>query len=480
MVMPSLTTTDILSASMLLAAGWEITFSNSPDGSRITIPGHAGSFPIALDGRGNPWVSLTPAFGEPLPTFELYDASDPNHAIQPRYPFLRDTGAELSVVSRSSLTLLDELDTIPLVPIIGVGGPPIVPTRSGILRLIGPPGSSPSPIPPSERVSIDHARAGLLQVRYTAITGPATVHRIRAAAFPAVRDPAALAERLNLKDGAAYTAFRKASPFGIAPDAPWPDPDTLYDRTHHLVGAGKRHPVFSQRPTFSLTLKDCMPPGSTWYSDISLPRTPDTDGYTYSRLFADEHTGYGVIYPSSRKDTDTLCAHLDAHVSWVATNVPGGRFMTLKCDFGSEFARQNHGDNYIVSALSRWLDSHPGFRVIPCPPHRPAYNKSENTWGRIHGLAHTNARRARLGPTAWRIAEMGALFQHNHTLASHAQSQTAHGRIRSEALTLAPFDASTVLGYVGQTGYIHRPGTPNPTPCTHPPSPSSTCAHPRP
>ena len=148
----------------------------------------------------------------------------------------------------------------------------------------------------------------------------------------------------------------------------------------------------------------------------------------------------------------------------------------LRCDFGSEIARQNHGDNFIVSALSRWVDAHPGFRVVPCPPYRQAYNKSENTWGRIHGLAHTNARRARLGPTAWRIAETGAVFQHNHTLAANAQSQTVHGRIRSEALTLTPFDASSVLGYVGQTGFIHRPETPSPTPCTPPPSPSSTYA----
>jgi hypothetical protein len=48
----------------------------------------------------------------------------------------------------------------------------------------------------------------------------------------------------------------------------------------------------------------------------------------------------------------------------VATNVPGGRFTTLKCDFGSEIARQNHGNDYIVSALSRWLDAHPGFRIL--------------------------------------------------------------------------------------------------------------------
>ena len=457
MVMPAVTTTDILSASALLAAGWEITFSNSHDGSRITIPGHRGSFPIALDSRGNPWVTLTPAFGQPNPTFELYNPADPNHTIQPRYPFLLDTGAEHSVVSARSLNLLADLNSIPLVPILGVGGPPIMPAHSGLLRLVGPPGSRPSPTAPSVPITLAHARTGLLRLRYLTTPGPVTVHRVRATAFPAHRDAAILAERLNLKDGAAYTAFRKASPFGIADDAPWPDPDTTYDRPHHLAGAGKKHPVFSQRPTFSLTLKDCMPPGSTWYTDISLQRPTDIDGYSYSRLFAEEHTGYASIYPSSRKDTDTLCAHLDQHASWVATTVPGGKFTTLKCDFGSEIARQNHGNQFIVAALSRWLDDHPGFRVIPCPPYRQAYNKSENTWGRIHGLAHTNARRARLGPLAWRIAELGATFQHNHTLASHAHSQTVHGRIRSEALTLTPFDASSVLGYVGQSGFIHRP-----------------------
>jgi hypothetical protein len=226
----------------------------------------------------------------------------------------------------------------------------------------------------------------------------ATIRRVRASTFPGIRDPAVVAERLNLKDGAAYAAFRKASPCGIPDDAPWPDATTTYSKEHHITGASHKPPVFSTRSTFSRALKEFMPPGSTWYSDVSLQRQPDCDGNAYSRLFAEETTGYGLTYYAPRKDTNTLCTQLDQQVAWVATHIPGVKLTVLHSDFASEIARQNHGNDFIVHALSRWLDLHPGVRIVPYPPYSQSYNKSENTWGRIHGLSHTNARRARLGP----------------------------------------------------------------------------------
>ncbi len=41
-----------------------------------------------------------------------------------------------------------------------------------------------------------------------------------------------------------------------------------------------------------------------------------------------------------------------------------------------------------------------GFRFVPAAPHFQALNRAESTWGRIHGGAYLNARRARirLGP----------------------------------------------------------------------------------
>ena len=95
--------------------------------------------------------------------------------------------------------------------------------------------------------------------------------------------------------------------------------------------------------------------------------------------------------------------------------------------------------------------------MIPCPPHSQAYNRAENTWGRIHGHAHINALRARLGPPAWSLVERGAVFQHNHTPAPRSRSSLVDARTRSEALTLTIFDASTLLGFVGQTGWVHCP-----------------------
>ena len=66
-------------------------------------------------------------------------------------------------------------------------------------------------------------------------------------------------------------------------------------------------------------------------------------------------------------------------------------------------------------------------------------------------------RRARIGPLGWSIMERGAVFQHNHSPAPHALDPASHACSRSEALTLRVFDASTMLGHPGQTGWTHRP-----------------------
>ena len=229
-----------------------------------------------------------------------------------------------------------------------------------------------------------------------------------------------------------------------------------FEQAHFITGAGRRPNIYHSRPPLSIAIKDHMPPGSVWYTDISLQRPPDHQGHRYSRLFAEEHFGYASTYYSANKDSDTLTLQLDAHATWVRQNVPGGCFLVLRCDFASEIVRQNHGGDYYTQAKSRYCDAHPGFRVLPCPPHSPALNRSEGTWGRIHGLAHINAQRARIGPLGWSIMERGAVFQHNHTPAPRARDHHLHDRIRSEALTLVPFDVSTMLGFVGQTGWIHR------------------------
>ncbi len=91
-------------------------------------------------------------------------------------------------------------------------------------------------------------------------------------------------------------------------------------------------------------------------------------------------------------------------------NVPHGHFRMLRSYFGSEYAIQGHGDNYVVLALQAFIKARPYFCVVPCPPHAHAF-KAENTIHQITGHAFTNACRARLGPAAW------SLLDHTNTTA---------------------------------------------------------------
>jgi hypothetical protein len=103
---------------------------------------------------------------------------------------------------------------------------------------------------------------------------------------------------------------------------------------------------------------------------------------------------------------------------WVTRMVPGGRFMVIRCDFGSDLVRQGHGNDMIVEALSRWCASRPGFhvkfRVVPVSPHSPSQNKVENFWGLVHGHAFSNACRSLTGGDGWSLMYVGSGFQHNH------------------------------------------------------------------
>ncbi len=130
--------------------------------------------------------------------------------------------------------------------------------------------------------------------------------------------------------------------------------------------------------------------------------------------------------------------------------MPGGSFRVLRCDFGSEVARQSHGDDTLVAALQDWCRDNPGTRVVPVAPHSQAHNKAENSWGSVHGRSYAIACRARLGPPAWSITIRGGAFQHNHNAALRAGSADAQLQTRFYGLTGRTLDASTMLGYPGQ------------------------------
>ena len=91
-----------------------------------------------------------------------------------------------------------------------------------------------------------------------------------------------------------------------------------------------------------------------------------------------------VLFTNS-KSTDSLIQHLEFMSTWVAKHVPGGRFMVLRSDFGSELVRQGHGNDMVVAALSKYCDANPGFRVWPVAPHSQSKSKAENSWGRVQG-----------------------------------------------------------------------------------------------
>ena len=161
------------------------------------------------------------------------------------------------------------------------------------------------------------------------------------------------------------------------------------------------------------------------------------------------------VYTCSSKGTLTLLEQLEKHEAWVTMHLPGARFTTLRCDFGSEMARQGHGDDLIVAALATWCAQRPGFRVIPVAPHAQAHNKAENAWGPIHGGTYANALRARVGPPGWSLMMQGAVFQHNHTAPLRAHNAARRLSTRAYALLGTTLDATTVLGDVGQGCWTH-------------------------
>ena len=73
--------------------------------------------------------------------------------------------------------------------------------------------------------------------------------------------------------------------------------------------------IHATRYTISATLRDAVPPGHVWWTDISNMRPPDYDGHVYSRLFAEERTGCATTFYSARKDAATLIDQLGEMVS---------------------------------------------------------------------------------------------------------------------------------------------------------------------
>jgi hypothetical protein len=216
----------------------------------------------------------------------------------------------------------------------------------------------------------------------------------------------------------------------------------------------RRPGIHTSVNAITASIRESSMPGTVWWTDISHKYEQDFDGNHYGRTFAEEHTSYSLEYFSVDKSCASLINHLEKLKSWVIQHVPGAKLRVLRCDFGSEYARQGRGDDVLTKSLSSFCDANPGIRVHPVAPRAQAYNKAELTIQKVSGHAQMNAVRARLGGSAWSFLKRGANFQHNHHVARSADDPDLRNGTRSYLLTGITLDASTMLGYVGQLGWI--------------------------
>ena len=87
----------------------------------------------------------------------------------------------------------------------------------------------------------------------------------------------------------------------------------------------KAPPVHARRHSISRAIREAVPPGHVWFTDVSNQRERDFEGNTYSRVIACERTQAAQTFYASRKDSATLLAHLDEMSTCIGQTVPGGQ-----------------------------------------------------------------------------------------------------------------------------------------------------------
>jgi hypothetical protein len=238
----------------------------------------------------------------------------------------------------------------------------------------------------------------------TEATKPMTINLVardfhRPCAAPPLMSAKQVADRFNIFDPAALLAFQDT--VGIRGVAQFKvNPKVDYSVGIAQRAMGRKAPTRQGLNQLTMEIRESIPPGHAWWTDISHKHEPDFAGNLYRRTFLEQRTGRVCITSSKRKDTVTLLRDLETMHAWVKANVPGGEFRFLGCDFGSEYAKQGHGDRILVDALRQWQVLHPGFRTIPLAAYDQAHNLAESANHQLAGLAFTNACRAHLGPTA--------------------------------------------------------------------------------
>ncbi len=131
-------------------------------------------------------------------------------------------------------------------------------------------------------------------------------------------------------------------------------PHTAYGASIAQRAGGKASARRRELNQVSATIWEHTPRGFVWWTDLSNSHVPDYQGNMYARMFAEEGTGYVRLLFCATKSTAGLLTHLLNMERWVTKMVPGGQFMVIRCDFGSELVRQGHGNDMVMEALARW------------------------------------------------------------------------------------------------------------------------------
>ena len=332
----------------------------------------------------------------------------------PSFSLVVDSGASCSILQPASAGRLTRRDTVPGVTIRGTGGFPQPPVGTGFLDISFPdyvpplhgfstlhapasasPGSnvcyvipSSSACPPLHDYAPTSTSPALLASTTTkavsttttaaplastttpaASTTTSPVYTARASAVPPHRTAASIAQRLNVFSPAAlrlvHTYLDGVMPLTVSDDVD-------YAKGLSQLALHRRPPTHFVMNQLSSSVRDHQPPGSVWWTDISHSFPPDFEGNTYARLFAEDRTSFAIEHFCSDKGSATLVSQLVELKAWVKANVPGGALHLICCDFGSEYAKQGHGDDILTRACSEFCDANPEVRIRPVPlPPRP-------------------------------------------------------------------------------------------------------------
>ena len=452
-VLPSLTD-NILSVKSLCALGWDITFRGrgpEPDDAIVFIPSTGAYHPLRRAPGGCFHLDLEPDPGHPGCFTIATGTVSP--AAPHRLAFLVDSGAQVNLCRPDLIGLLPPVPHYTPISILGVHAAGCLTSAGCLLRFAD---ASPDRAGLIVCASEPASPASPVFAVFAAAEAPGPTDALPTSAFTRIKTPEVVAARFCLHSHHALDTFHHSA--GISGVAHYPKVDRSVDYSGGISSraVGKAPPMHHTLNGISRAIRDHYTPGTVWWCDLGNRHDPDFAGNCYPRLFREDKTGYVKLYFAPDKSSRCLTRDLHDMMSWVSRNVPGGKFMILRGDFGSEMVRQGHGDDTTTRELQDFCAKHPGFRVVPVAPHSQAANLAEGAWGIIHGKAYAIACRARLGRPAWSLVQRGAEFVYNHTAAASARDPAARLCTRSWALTGRSLDASTMLGFPGQGCWAHK------------------------